>query len=70
MKSNREFGERARKVYEKKKDFASKVNKIAKIIVRIVTFKGLQPMVTEAFIRDKEIGQCRLEVEDSNRNWS
>ena len=39
------------------------------MIVRIVTFEGLQPMVTEAFIREKEFSQCRLEVEDSNRNW-
>ena len=62
-------GERARKVSEEKKNFAGKVNKIANMIVRIVTFEGLQPMATEAFMRENEINQCRLEVEDSNRNW-
>ena len=46
--------ERERKEYEEKKNSAGKVNKIAKMIVRIVTFEGLQPMVTEAtaFIRE------------------
>ena len=39
------------------------------MIVRIVTFEGLQPMVTEASTFMREIGECRLEVEDSNGNW-
>ena len=39
------------------------------MIVRIVTFEGLQPMVTEASTFMREIDQCRLEIEDSNANW-
>ena len=31
-----------------------KVSKIAKMIVRIVVFEGLQPMVTEEFMKEKE----------------
>ena len=42
-------GELERKAYEQRKNFAGKVNKIAKRMVRIVTFEGLQPMVTEAY---------------------
>ena len=62
-------GELEGKAYEEKKNFAGKVNKIAKMIVRIVTSKGLQPMVTEASTFIREIDQCKLEVEDSNRSW-
>ena len=54
---------------KRKRNFAGKVNKIAKMIVRIMTFEGLQPMVAEATILIKGVDQCTLEVEDSNRNW-
>ena len=62
-------GEPERKPYEQKKNFAGKVNKTAKMNVRIVTLDGLQPMVTESSVFLREIGQLRLEVEGSNRNW-
>ena len=39
-------GERERKVYEEERNFAGKLNKIVKIVVRTVAFEGLQPMVT------------------------
>ena len=51
-------GERERKVYEEKKNLAGKVNKIAKMIVRMVAFEGLQPMATEALMKEKEDNQC------------
>ena len=38
-----------------------KKNNFAKVIVRIATFEGLQPMVTEASMRETEISQYRLE---------
>ena len=50
-------GELERQAYEEKKNFAGKVNKIAKVIVGIVTFEGLQPMVTEASTLRREIDQ-------------
>ena len=54
-------GENERKICEEKKFFVGKVGEIAKMIVRIVTFEGLQPMVTEGFImRDKR---------STNANW-
>ena len=62
-------GELERKAYEERKNFARKANKIAKMIVRIVTFEGSQPMVTEATTFMKGIDQCTVEVEDANRNW-
>ena len=46
-------GEREKKVCEEKKNFAVKVCKIAKMLVRMVAFEGLQPMVTEAFMRER-----------------
>ena len=47
-----------------------KVNKIAKMIVRILALEGLQPMVTEAFMKEKENDQCGLEeVEEFNEVW-
>ena len=48
-----------RKVYEEKKNFAGKDSKIAKVIVRIETFEGLQPMAIEAssFMRGIEINK-------------
>ena len=70
MKSRR-VGELERQAYEERKNFAGKVNKIAKMFVRIVTLEGLQPMVTEATTFMKGVDQqCTLEVEDSNRSWS
>ena len=61
---------RERCVYEEKKNFARKVNKIAKMIVRLVAFEGLQPMVTEAFMKEHVDNQCGLEkVEESNESW-
>ena len=39
------------------------------MIARIVTLEALQPTVTEASDFLREIDQCLLEVEDSNRNW-
>ena len=39
-------GERERKVYEEERNFAGKLNKIVKIVVRTVAFEGLHPMVT------------------------
>ena len=53
----------------RKNELAGKVNKIAKMIARIVTLEALQPTVTEASDFLREIDQCLLEVEDSNRNW-
>ena len=44
---SRRVGERERKVYEEKKTFAGKVNKIAKMIARMVDWRALQLMVTE-----------------------
>ena len=43
-------GEYERRVFQQKKNFAGNVTKIAKMIVRLVAFEGLQPMVTEAFL--------------------
>ena len=57
-----------RKAYEEKKNLAVKVNKIAQMIVRILTFEGLQPMVTEATFFTQGVDQCTLEVQDSSRN--
>ena len=53
MKSRQEK-ESARKVYEEKKNFAGKVNKIAQVLVRMVALKGLQPVVAEALISGLE----------------
>ena len=53
-------------MFEEKKTFAGKVTKITKMIVRIVAFEGLQPMVTEAFLKGDNI-QCGLDaVKKSN----
>ena len=41
-------GELERWAYEEKTKFAGKVNKIAKMIVRIVALEGLRPLVTDA----------------------
>ena len=55
-----------RREYEEKKNFAGKVNKIAK---RMVALEGLQPMVTEAFLKVGNT-QCGLgAVEKSNEEW-
>ena len=63
-------GELERRACEEKNNFAGKVNKIAKMIVRIVALEGLQPMVTEAFMKQNENKQCGLEeVEESNGIW-
>ena len=56
MKSKRD----ERKVLEEK-NFAGKVHKIAKMVVRMVAFEGLQPMVTEACTRENEDIQCGVE---------
>ena len=37
--------------FEEKKNFAGKLNKIAKMLVRMVMLEGLQPMVTGAFLK-------------------
>ena len=66
--NTKQLGGFERRAYEVKKNFASKANKIAKMIVRIVFLEGLQPMVTEANVFPREIEQCRSGVEDSNRN--
>ena len=47
-------GERERKVYEEKKNFAGKVKKVANRLVRMVTLEVLLPMVTEAFLKVEE----------------
>ena len=36
------------RVGEERKNLAGKANKIAKMVVRILTLEGLQPMVAEA----------------------
>ena len=41
-------GELERRACEEKNNFAGKVNKIAKMIVRIVALEGLRPLVTDA----------------------
>ena len=47
---------------------AGKVNKIAKVLVRIVASEGLQPMVTEAFLKDSD--QCEMDaVKETNEGW-
>ena len=48
-------GENERRVFEEKKKFAGKVTKIAKMLVRMVALEGLQPMVTEAFLKEDHI---------------
>ena len=64
-----------REVNLKKAIFAGKVRKIAKMLVRMVAFEGLQPMVTEAFLKEGDNIRCgwedmRLEeMKDSNGNW-
>ena len=54
-------GEYVRRVFDEKNNFAGKVTKIAKMIVRMVAFEGLQPMVTDAFLKAEENIQCGLE---------
>ena len=62
-------GEHERKVCEEKKNFAGKINKIAKMLVRMVALEGLQPIVTEALTREKGNVQCGLEeLMGSNEN--
>ena len=47
-------------MYEEKRNFAGKVNEIAKILVR-----------TEAFLKEKDNIQCGLEeMKESNGNWT
>ena len=45
---------------EEKKNFAGKVTKIARMIVRMVAFEGLQPAATEAFLKEEDNVQCGL----------
>ena len=60
------LGEHERTVYGEKKNFAGQVNKIAKALVRMVGLEGLQPMVTEAFLKGDNT-QCGLDaVKKSN----
>ena len=48
-------------------NLAGKVNKIAKMLA----LEGLQPKVTEAFLKEEEDNQCRLEkMKDSNDSWN
>ena len=60
---------------EEKKNFAGKVTKIARMIVRMVAFEGLQPAATEAFLKEEDNVQCGLggmkleEMKGSNDNW-
>ena len=62
-------GEYERRVFEEKKNFAGKVNKIAKMLVRMVALEGLQPMFTEAVLKGNNI-QCGLDaVKNSNEEW-
>ena len=63
---SRRVGERERKVYEEKKTFAGKVNKIAKMIARMVDWRALQLMVTELERERKHpvwIGRARFRSE-------
>ena len=47
-----------------------KVTEIAKMIVRMVAFEGLQPLVTEAFLKQDNI-LCGLDtVKKSNEEWT
>ena len=45
-------GEYERREFEEKKSFAGKVNKVAKMLVRMVALEGLQPIVTEPFFKE------------------
>ena len=52
--------------YDEQKNFAGKVNKIAKMLVRRVALEGLQPMVTEAF-SEGDNSDCEVDaVKKSN----
>ena len=58
-----------RRVFERKKKFAGKVTKIAKVIVRMVAFEGSQPVITEAFLKGDNV-QCEMDaVKKSNEEW-
>ena len=69
-------GEYERREFEETKNFAGKVNKIARMLVRMVTLEGLQQMVTEAFFQEGDNIQCGLEdmrleeMKESNNNWN
>ena len=54
-------GEYERREFEEKKKFAGKVNKIAKMVVRMVALEGMQPVGTEAFSKEGDNIQCGLE---------
>ena len=68
-------GEYERREFEEKKKFAGKVNKIAKMVVRMVALEGMQPVGTEAFSKEGDNIQCGLEdmrleeMKESNGNW-
>ena len=48
-------------MFDEKKHFAGKVTKIAKVLVRMVALEGLQPMDTEAFLKERNT-QCELDA--------
>ena len=62
-------GEYERRVFEEKKNFAGKVTEIAKTMMRMVTFEGLQPTASDAFLKGDNI-QCEMDaVRKSNEEW-
>ena len=65
MKSKQEL-ESLREEHMKRKERC----KQGQMIVRIVALEGLQPMVTEAFMKKKGNNQCGLEgVKEPNGGW-
>ena len=63
-------GEYERRVFEEQKHFAGRVAKIAKMIVSMVAFEGLQPAATEAFLKGDDV-QCEtIAVKKSNEEWA
>ena len=54
-------GEYGRREFEEQMNFAGRVNKIAKMLVRMVALEGLQPMVTEASFKEGNNTPCGLE---------
>ena len=51
-----------RTVFDENKNFARKVTKIVKMLVRIVALEGLQPMVTEAIPNGDNSHGCSEET--------